>query len=137
MPSKQFDDRGGAYQVEFRLPPESSAQRAWLAGDFNDWSLDACPLERRDDGALSVSVLLEPGRTYRFRYYLGDGEWENDWAADDYVGNDHGGADSVVHVPPAPAEPPPTKKAAAKKPAATRKKAAVTKATTKKAVPPG
>ena len=42
--------------------------------------------------------MLEPG-SYRFRYYLGDGEWENDWSADDYVDNDHGGADSVVHVP--------------------------------------
>ena len=37
-----------------------------------------------------------PGRSYRFRYYLGGGRWENDWDADSYVDNEFGGADSVV-----------------------------------------
>jgi 1,4-alpha-glucan branching enzyme len=135
MPTKEYDARAGACRVEFRLPPESGAQRAWLAGDFNDWSTDACPLERADDGTLAVSVLLEPGRSYRFRYYLGDGEWENDWAADEYVENDHGGADSVVHVPAAPAEPPPATKAVKKK-AATKKATVKKKAAAKKKDPP-
>jgi 1,4-alpha-glucan branching enzyme len=132
VPTKVFDDSTGRCRVEFRLPPEAAAQQAWLAGDFNDWSLDACPLARRDDGSLAVELELEPGRSYRFRYYLGDGEWENDWAADAYVDNDHGGADSVVAVPPAPSEPPPVGKPekAGTKPA---KKAAAKKAAAKKA----
>ena len=111
MPTISFDDTTGTCLVEFRLPPEAVAEQAWLAGDFNDWSTDACPLEQRDDGSLAVVLELEPGRSYRFRYYLGDGAWENDWAADAYVGNDHGGADSVVIVPAPPgsasAGPPP------------------------------
>lgn len=151
MPTKAFSEANGLCRVEFRLPPEAGAERAWLAGEFNDWSLDAYPLERRPDGSLAVAVDLEPGRSYRFRYYLGDGEWENDWAADAYVENVHGGADSVVTVPPAPAEPPsagtPPSKAAAKQPAAKKaatkttaaKKTAAKKAAavrTKKAPPP-
>jgi len=102
VPTKTFDPATGKYRVEFSLPPEAGARQAWLAGEFNDWSTAACPLERRDDGALAVTVALDAGRSYRFRYFLGDNDWENDWAADAYVDNVHGGADSVVNVPPAP-----------------------------------
>ena len=38
------------------------------------------------------------GRRYRFRYLLDGRRWENDWEADDYVDNDHGGQDSVVDL---------------------------------------
>lgn len=148
MPSIQSVEPNGLSVVEFRLPPEAALSQAWLAGEFNEWSTDELPLERRADGSLSVEVPLEPG-SYRFRYYLGDGEWENDWAADAYVDNEHGGQDSLVVVPPAPAPPPPAmgetgderssgeavktaarKKAAGKKAAA--KKAGAAKAAAKK-----
>ena len=153
VPTKAFDPETGRTRVRFRLPTEAAAERAWLAGEFNDWSLDACPLARQDDGSLAIELELEPGRSYRFRYYLGDGAWENDWAADAYVDNDHGGADSVVVVPPAPAAPPPAtaggsdiaaatqakkapaKKKAAVKKAAAKKKAAPAKKAAKKAEP--
>jgi hypothetical protein len=103
-----FDPASGRCLVEFRLQPEVGVERAWLAGDFNDWSTTATPMVRREDGSLSVTLSLEPGRSHRFRYYFGDGRWENDWAADAYVDNHHGGADSVVVTPPPPfASPPP------------------------------
>lgn len=103
-----FDPASGRCLVEFRLQPEVGVERAWLAGDFNDWSTTATPMVRREDGSLSVTISLEPGRSHRFRYYFGDGRWENDWAADAYVDNHHGGADSVVVTPPPPfASPPP------------------------------
>jgi hypothetical protein len=102
-----FDPASGRCSVEFRLPPEVDAERAWLAGDFNDWSTTATPLTPQGDGSLAVTLLLEPGRSHRFRYYFGDGRWENDWAADAYVDNHHGGADSVVVTPPPPASSPP------------------------------
>lgn len=99
MPTKTFDPDTGRCLVEFRIPAERQAERAWLVGEFNEWSTDACPMERDDDGSLRVVVPLDAGHTYRFRYYLGDDVWENDWAADAYVDNPHGGADSVVTVP--------------------------------------
>ncbi len=147
VPSKAYDESTGRAVVRFRLPPEAGATQAWLAGEFNGWSLDACPLRPQDDGSLAVDLELDPGRSYRFRYYLGDGAWENDWAADAYVDNDHGGADSVVIVPPAPSPPPaakPATAAAAKKAApkkapakkAAAKKAGVKKAAAKKQAPP-
>jgi len=45
---------------------------------------------------LRVTVVLEPGRHYRFRYLLDGARWENDWVADAYVANEYGGDDSVV-----------------------------------------
>ena len=133
--------------MEFRLPPEAGATQAWLAGEFNDWSGESHPLQHRDDGSLVVTVQLEPG-SYRFRYYLGDGEWENDWAADAYVDNEHGGQDSLVVISPAASMPPrvmgaepelaaaPAKKAAKKKAAAKRADGPVKKKAAKKKAPP-
>lgn len=134
MPTKEIDNSTGRYRVAFRLPPEASADQAWVAADFNDWSIEALPMERQDDGAMVAVVEgLEPGTQHRFRYYLGDGRWENDWAADAYVDNEFGGADSLL-VLPETAEPPAVKKAPAKK--ATSKKAApAKKAAAKKAAP--
>lgn len=149
MPSKVFDTTTATWRVRFHLPAEANAEQGWLAGEFNDWSTDACPLERQHDGSLVATLPLEGGRSYRFRYYLGDGAWENDWDADAYVDNAHGGSDSVVTVPPAPGEhdgPPPVaaewvdvgaaqraiNKAPAKRAAATKKAPAKKSAAKKK-----
>ena len=127
MPTKTLDPKSGQCHVEFRLPADVGAQQAWLCGEFNDWSRDGTPMVPQEDGALAVTVALEPGKSYRFRYYLGDERWENDWAADAYVDNVFGGSDSLVIVPtsePAPAARAPRKQAAKK---ATPKKAAAKK----------
>ena len=63
-------------------------------------SARAIEVARTVTGIGECKVLLEPGRSYRFRYYLGDGKWENDWDADSYVDNEFGGADSVVTLAP-------------------------------------
>ena len=99
MPTKEIDTRTGRYVVAFRLPPEVGAEQAWLAGDFNGWSTEDLPMHREADGGmLAVVEDLEPGVELRFRYYLGDGRWENDWAADAYVPNEFGGNDGVVEL---------------------------------------
>ena len=45
-----------------------------------------------------MTVGLDAGRAYRFRYLLDGQRWENDWAADAYQPNDFGGDDSVVDL---------------------------------------
>lgn len=146
MPTKAFDPTTGRVSVEFRLPPEAGAEEAWLCGDFNDWSLDATPMRRTDDGALVATLELDPGRSYRFRYWLGNDQWENDWSADAYVENDFGGHDSMLTLPESVH--PPAVDPAADAPgtsaladpvtssgAAAKKKAGAKKAGTKKAAP--
>lgn len=139
MLAKTWNPTRARYDVTFDLPSELDIEEAAVVGEFNDWDESADPMHKGDDGRWSTTVSLEPGRSYRFRYHLGNGRWENDWNADDYVDNDFGGSDSVVQLPDAPSEPPVVKSAAkkssAKKSAAksTAKKSAAKKAAPKKA----
>ena len=55
-------------------------------------------MKPNDEGVLECTLALVPGRSYRFRYFLGGERWENDWNADAYVDNEFGGADSVVNL---------------------------------------
>ena len=133
MLTKNWNAKTGRFDVTFDLPAELDIEQAAVVGEFNDWSETADPMSKQGDGCWSTTVSLEPSRSYRFRYHLGEDRWENDWSADSYVGNDFGGADSVVTTPEEPMAPPPAKSAAPKKAAA--KKAGATKAPAKKAAP--
>jgi 1,4-alpha-glucan branching enzyme len=91
--------------VTFRLPAEAApeAETVCVMGEFNNWSRDATPMKRQRNGSFSVSVDVEIGRAYRFRYLIDGWKFENDWAADRYEANPYGGEDSVVDVRPAAA----------------------------------
>lgn len=88
----------GSCKVTFELPTAVGASEAHVCGEFNGWSPTATPMKRRKNGTLAASVTLETGRRYRFRYLLDGDQWENDWAADDYLRNEFGGEDSVIEV---------------------------------------
>lgn len=138
MLTKNWNAKTGRFDVTFDLPAELEIEQAAVVGEFNDWSETSAPMSKRDDGCWSATVSLDPSRSYRFRYHLGEDRWENDWSADSYVGNDFGGADSVVTTPEEPVAPPPAKAAAPKKAAAKKagaKKAPAKKAAAKKVVP--
>ncbi len=131
----------GRASVTFTLDPGVGAQTAAVCGEWNDWSADADVMQRDAEGGFSLTVALDAGRAYRFRYLLDDQRWENDWAADAYLPNSFGGDDSVVDLtaliqaaPPTAkkASPPTAKKASTEKgPTKTTRKAAA--ATTKPA----
>jgi 1,4-alpha-glucan branching enzyme len=89
---------GATVRIRFELPVAVTAVTASVCGDFNAWSPTANPLTRLEDGRFVGSVDLPSGRCWRFRYLLDGVRWENDWAADDYVPNIHGGEDSVVDL---------------------------------------
>ena len=75
-------------QVTFSLPAEAlgEATEAILLGDFNNWNpAEAVILSLQTDGILKADVLLEPGKTYEYRYLLNDGRWVNDGAAQAYA----------------------------------------------------
>ncbi len=89
---------GGSVLVAFELPAAVRADTASLVGDFNDWSPDATPLARQDDGCFRTELTLPVGGRSRFRYLLDGHRWENDWSADDYEPNGLGSEDSVVDL---------------------------------------
>ncbi len=97
---KEFLRNRPVCKVTFNLPEAAApnAERVCVIGDFNNWSPDATPLTRQKNDGFSVSLELEKGRSYRFRYVIDGRKYENDWAADRYEPNPYGGEDSVVDL---------------------------------------
>ena len=124
----------GKARVTFTVDPRVGAQAAAVCGEWNDWSASAGVMHRDAEGGFSVTVDLDAGRAYRFRYLLDGQRWDNDWAADAYVRNDFGGDNSVVDLTAlAEAVPPAARRAPAKKEPA--KKAAPARTASKAAAP--
>jgi 1,4-alpha-glucan branching enzyme len=116
----------GKANVTFTVDPRVGARAAAVCGEWNDWAADADVMRRDAEGGFSLTVGLDAGRAYRFRYLLDGQRWDNDWAADAYQPNGFGGDDSVVDLTAlAEAVPPAAKKAPSKKaPPQTARKAA-------------
>lgn len=76
---------------------EDASMQISVVGDFNDWDPHATAMEPGARGH-SVTVCLQPGHRYRFRYLTEDGRWFNDAAADDYEPNTYGGLDGAVDL---------------------------------------
>ena len=97
---KRFVKTRGVSKVTFRLPPEAAAdaRQVALVGDFNDWNPHATPMTRLKNGEHKVTLDLEPGREYGYRFLI-DGEvWENDWEADKYAPSGFSDAENSVVV---------------------------------------
>ena len=99
MIQKQPSEKAGVIRVTFELPANMWAERVNLVGDFNDWDTTATAMTRsRSDANWKVTVDLEDGNRYRFRYLVDGKEWLNDWHADDHEENPYGSFESVVDL---------------------------------------
>lgn len=85
----------GKVRVTFAMPAAIWADTIHLVGDFNNWNSTATPL-RLDDNSWNVTLELDPGSEYQYRYLINGQDWYNDWQADRYEPNEHGGDNSVV-----------------------------------------
>ncbi len=95
---KQYLKNRPNCKVTFCLCKEAvrDASKVTVVGDFNGWDENATPLKKQKDGGFSVTVEIECGKEYRFRYLIDGQRWENDWNADRYSANPFGNEDSVV-----------------------------------------
>jgi 1,4-alpha-glucan branching enzyme len=98
MLKKNYSTSGNICRVTFRLPAEVDSDSAFLCGEFNQWDAESTPMKKLKDGSFSVTISLDAGQSYRFRYLLDNDRWENDWEADAYLPNQLGTDDSVVAV---------------------------------------
>ncbi len=89
---------GGKILVTFTIPAGEGIESLHLVGDFNAWSETATPMSRRDDGKWGVSLELESGHEYQFRYRDQAGRWHNDETADFYLPNSFGSENSVISL---------------------------------------
>ncbi|MBD3368020.1 MAG: hypothetical protein GF405_07600 [Candidatus Eisenbacteria bacterium] len=86
---------GALKQVPFVYEPDGAPSQVYLAGQFNNWSTDATPMEEVD-GRFEVTLLLPIGR-YQYKF-VADGNWITDETADDFHPDGYGGQNSVVVV---------------------------------------
>ncbi len=98
---KQYLKSKPVCKVTFKLTKEEArnAELVRLVGDFNNWDTSSAPMKKLKNGDFTSTVNLDADSEYEFRYLLNDKEWENDWAADQYVPSDVSLEDnSVVRV---------------------------------------
>ena len=82
------------------LPEGMKVNTIRVVGEFNNWDETAGSMTfYKKEKAFRVTIELEPGREYQFRYLLNDGYWCNDWAADKYTANQFGEDNCVVVTP--------------------------------------
>lgn len=98
MLKKSYTKTGKSCRVTFKLASESEIQNASLLGEFNSWDEAATPMKKLKDGTFSVTLSLDAGNEFRYRYLLDGQEWTNDEAPDALVTNRFGGQDCVVNV---------------------------------------
>jgi 1,4-alpha-glucan branching enzyme len=102
MINKSFveTDRGMVARATFTLPNSMWADVVYLVGDFNEWNCISHPFRRDREGRWIITVDLELGRTYQFRYLRDGRDWMNDDQADCYVHNRYGSDNFVVVTDP-------------------------------------
>ncbi|MBN2298235.1 MAG: isoamylase early set domain-containing protein [Deltaproteobacteria bacterium] len=97
---KQYLKSKPVCKVTFTLNKHmtGSAGRVFLVGEFNDWDTQALPMKPVKDGVFNLTVNLEKGHEYQFRYLLDGDTWENDDCADKYVRTPFGDSDNSVVI---------------------------------------
>lgn len=112
MLKKTYSKTKPVCKVTFTLPLEAAkgAKDVRILGEFNDWSWENGYRMKAGKAAFSTNVELEAGKAYQFRYLIDNHIWENDWAADSYVGSPYHGITNSVVVLEAKAAKPVAKK---------------------------
>lgn len=97
---KAYPKKGKTCKVTFELPVEATmgVNTISLVGDFNNWDSSTHVLSKNKDGLYSITVVLDQGKEYQFRYLMDDFRWENDWAADKYLPSAYGNVDNSVVI---------------------------------------
>jgi 1,4-alpha-glucan branching enzyme len=97
---KQFLKSKPVCKVTFRLPKQvaGGAGAVHLVGEFNGWDTAATPMRKLKSGDFTVTLDLETGGEYQFRYLIDGDRWENDEAADRYMPSPYPGVDNSVAV---------------------------------------
>ena len=85
-------------RITFTLPAAAGARSVALVGDFNGWCTDQDLFHQDSGGKWTVTLDLDTGRTYAYRFWIDGDRWENDWRADAYAPNEFGGDDSILDL---------------------------------------
>ena len=97
---KQYFKTKSFCRVTFRLEKAAvgGAKQAAVAADFNHWQPERTPMKALRDGGFSVTVDLDRGREYQFRYVLDGRTWITDAAAEKYIHCSYANCQNAVVV---------------------------------------
>lgn len=84
--------------VTFHIPPSLWAENVYLVGDFNNWNRRSLPLQVDPDDGWGITIELEKGRSYEYRYLLDGRQWFNDCNPDRFTASPMGGDNSVLET---------------------------------------
>ncbi len=73
--------KNGKVRVTFTMPAQDCGECLYLVGWFNEWDESVYRMERGSDGNWSLTLELEPGCEYQYRFRTPDGRWLNDTSA--------------------------------------------------------
>ena len=87
-------------KVTFEVPKKiaEGAHSIHLVGEFNGWDESGTPMIRRKAGNFNITVDLETGRGYEYRYLIDGASWRNDSQADGYVSSHIPGVENSLVV---------------------------------------
>ncbi len=68
----------GMVRVTFSIPAVNDCEFLYLVGWFDEWDESVYPMERMPDGNWALTLELEPGCEYHYRFRSPDGAWLND-----------------------------------------------------------
>lgn len=85
-------------KVTFNLPKDAAgdAKAIFLVGEFNNWNTKSLPMKPLKSGGHTITVDLESGKDYQYRYLTDKGAWINDPEADRYEFSAFAGGDNCV-----------------------------------------
>ncbi len=97
---KQYLKTKAVCKVTFMLPGIAApgAGIVCIVGDFNNWSIISHPMKLQKSGDFTITIELETGRQYQYRYLIDESRWENDWWADAYVTTPYGDCENSVVI---------------------------------------
>jgi len=92
--TKKFFKTKDQTEVTFAFS-RADAKTVDLVADFNSWQPIAMKFNNQKK-TFTTKVKLPNNGSFHFRYLLNGLEWENDYAADNYIANGFGSENSVV-----------------------------------------
>ena len=106
MIKKQYVKSRQVSKITFEIPQEElpewvDVQTVHLVGDFNYLDTAATPMKKLKNGTFKVTLDLEPGCEFHFRYLLDSEFWCNEWHADGYAPSGFGADNCIVTTPTA------------------------------------
>lgn len=72
------ETNGRKVRVTFTMPAMDRCNCLYLVGDFHGWNESVYQMQRASDGTWSITLELELGQRFRYRFRTCDGEWLDD-----------------------------------------------------------